>query len=155
MKNKILSGKSTPENIYTEIIASLLLIFFVHTLVSSFIQLQSVKNMLAFYTRNNTLLAWLIIIAEAIVAVLIFFPRTRLTGFTAAWVVISFAGAAILLYPHYPHDFGGLFNTITRKQKWILIASVIILSTAGITIKVLKQRQLRRDTDSTHHIVYT
>lgn len=154
MKNTILSGKRLPRNIYAEIIASLLLIFFVHTLVSSFIQLQSVKNMLAFYTRNTTFVAWLIIILETIVTALIFFPRTRLMGFIAAILIISCAGIAIVIYPHYPHDFGGIFNNITHNQKWIIIGLTASLSLIGISSYLLRKKSLGTETkDNT--VVFT
>lgn len=154
MKKQTLPGKSLPKNIYIEIIASLLLVFWVHMLVSNFIQLQSLKNLLAFYTFNTALVAWLILIAKTIVIALIFFQRTRLPGFFAALLLISFAGIVIIRYPHYPHNFGGFFNNISRSQQWILIISISILSVVGIITTVLQGRQFRKHADTTN-IVYT
>jgi hypothetical protein len=154
MNKSTLSGKQPPKNIYNEMIVVILLIFWVHTLVSNFIQLQSLKNLLAFYTLNMALVAWLILIAKTIVIALIFFQRTRLPGFFAALLLIFFAGIVIIRYPHYPHNFGGFFNNISRSQQWILITSISILSVIGIITTVLQGRQFRKQANTTN-VVYT
>jgi len=154
MKKQTISGKPLPKSIYNEIIAVLLLIFWVQTLVSNFIQLQSLKNLLAFYTLNTTLIAWLILIAKTIVITLIFFQRTRLTGFFAALLLISFAGIIIIRYPHHPHNFGGIFNNISHSQRWILITSIILLSVAGTITTFFQVRHDRKHTNETN-VVYT
>jgi uncharacterized membrane protein len=154
MKNTTLSGKIPKRNILIEIISALLLIFFVHTLISSYIQLQSLKNLLAFYTENTTVIAWTILITEIITVALIFFPRTRLIGFIAAFLMTTFAGIIILRYPHYPHDFGGIFNSMSRNQKWVLIISVALLSVAG-TLLILYKSKYSQSTRNGDQVVFT
>jgi hypothetical protein len=137
MKKAIVVKRSS----IVEIIASVILIFFVHTFISSYIQLQSLKNMLAFYTLNTALVAWTMIISELIIIALIFLPRTRLVGFITAILSMIFAGIMILRFPHYPHDFGGIFNSIPHTQQWLLITVTAVLSLAGLILLRIKPRK--------------
>ena len=134
MKNATLSGEMPKRNVIIEIIAAILLLFYVHSIISlcSYYGFVSLENLLAFYTHNTTFTAISIIIFEGIISILLFFRRIRIYGFISSLLAITFAGIMILLYPHKPHDFGGVFNYISYWQKWTLIVIIVILSVLGI-----------------------
>jgi hypothetical protein len=134
MKDVMLSGNAPKRNLIVEISASLLLLFYVHSIISlcSYYGFVSFENLLAFYTHNKTAVAISIIIIEGVISVFLFFRRTRIIGFIGALISITFAGIIIIYFPHKPHDFGGVFNIISYWQKWILIALLAILSILGI-----------------------
>jgi hypothetical protein len=121
-----------------EIISSLLLCFYFFTAINSFFQLQSLKNLLAFYTLHTSAVAWTLVIAETCVAALLFFRKTRATGFIAALAMLVYAGWMIKTYPRFPHDFGGLFNFLKTKQELYLItllSSLCIIALALILVR--------------------
>jgi len=154
MKKTISSSNKTKHNLSIEIITALLLIFFVHSCISTYIQLQSLRNLLNFYTIYTKASAWTIVIWEAVTVLLLFIHKTRLVGFlstitfsiTAIWVIIH--------WPHYPHDFGGIFNSITRSQKWALLLFLILLPTLGILLIIFKSKH-KSQSNSDHNIVFT
>lgn len=153
MKQKTLSGGLPKRNLPAEIVAALLLIFFVHSVISNYIQLQSLKNLLAFYTRNTTLVAWLIILSEIFIATLLFMPRTRLIGFVAVLIATLFTVYTQLSKPHYPHDFGGIINHLTRMQQYILYGVVSAFSIFGVLLSVLKRKP--QPATNPDQVVYT
>lgn len=119
-----------------EIIASLLLIFFVHTAISTFINLQSLKNLLAFYASNFSVVAWIVLIIEGIVLSLIFVPKTRSAGFLAVILCVSYAVYQVFSKPHFPHDFGGIINNISHTQQLVLYSILLTLSVTGFCLQV-------------------
>jgi hypothetical protein len=142
MKNKTLSGTNLPKrNLLVEIIASLLILFIVHTLVSTVIQFQSQKNMLAFYTLKTNLAAWIIVLTEGILASLLFISRTRIIGLILTSLVATMVIILIIRTPHYPHDFGGIMNSISAKHRYILYGIIVILGVIGITITMMRSNQ--------------
>jgi hypothetical protein len=149
----MLSGGMPRRNIYVEIIASLLLIFFVHTLISSYIQLQSLKNLLAFYTINTTTVAWLMIITELVITVLLFIPRTRMLGFIFVLLSSIFALYIIFKRPHLPHDFGGIMNALSRKQQPVFYSLLLALPIIGVIIS-FKEKATKPSRES-QQVIYT
>ena len=142
MKNKTLSGTNLPKrNLIVEIIASLLILFIVHTLVSTVIQFQSLKNMLAFYTLKINLVAWVIVLTEGILASLLFIFRTRIIGLILTSLVATMVIILIIRTPHYPHDFGGIMNSISAKLRYILYGIIAILGVIGIMITIKRSKQ--------------
>lgn len=119
-------------NILIEIISSLLLIFFVHSVISNYVSMQSLKNLLAFYTRYTAEAAWAIIITEAIIAILLLIPAVRGIGFAAVIVVALFAIYTVLKTPYFPHDFGGILNSLHSNQQICFYCLLAVLSITGL-----------------------
>src|SRR5438876_769132 len=115
-----------------EIIAAVFILFFVHSAVSNLIQLQSLKNLLGFYTFNTSAVAWSIVIVETAIASLLLIPRTRRFGFLTVQLFALYAGYTVLRRPHFPHDFGGLLNHVTFKQQLLFYSLLALLAIAGI-----------------------
>ena len=153
MKDASLSGSMPKRNLYVEIIASLLIIFFAHTATTSYIQIESLKNLLAFYTLNRSEVAWTMISTELIIAILLLFPRTRKIGL---FFTLLFGLTALIITiqtPHYPHDFGGIVNSITRKQKYAFYAALTLISIIGIILSL--NRLNIKPSNKPHSVVYT
>lgn len=153
MKLNTLSGKMPRRNLFVEIIAALLLLFFVHSVISNYIQLQSLKNLLAFYTRNTATVAWLMITAETMIALLLFLPKTRKLGFIAVLLAALFTGYLQLSKPYYPHDFGGIINYLAKNQQYGLYSLLILLSLTGLLFTVIRKKP--KPELSTTDIVFT
>lgn len=142
MNKSTLSGKAPKRNLLVEIIAALLLIFLTHSVMSISVYpgFPSLKNCLAFYTRNTSSIALLIILAEAIIAALLFIPRTRVVGLITVLIAALFAGYFQFRTPHYPHDFGGIINKLTRTQQYMFYGLLCFLSLAGLVLSAYKRK---------------
>lgn len=152
MKNVSLSGGMPKRNVYIELIASVLLVFYIHTLISSYIQLQSLKNLLAFYTKYTTNVAWVMIISEFIISVLLFIPRTRHLGFIFVLLFSGFGFSVVVTHSHYPHDFGGILNYRSPRQHLIFYSLLFILALSGL---ILRWRSSRSKIDPKPSIAFT
>lgn len=135
-----------------EIIAGLLLAFFVYTLISSYIQLQSLKNLLAFYTKYTSEVAWMMIISELIISIILFVPRTRYIGLILVMLYSSYGFYIVITHFHYPHDFGGVLNRISTTQQLVLFCLLFVLALFGIISRLRKSRSIA---DSEPSVVYT
>jgi hypothetical protein len=153
MNNTTLSGTMPKRNVIANIIIFLLLIFFVHTLSDSYMRLQSLKNVLAFYTKNTTAVAWTIIIVEIITALLLFLKKTQIFGLTLIILISSFAGYILFSTPRYPHAFGGILNYITPNQHIIVYSLLILLSILSLWLKANKV--IKRTIPEPQTIVFT
>ncbi|AXY76089.1 hypothetical protein D3H65_19795 [Paraflavitalea soli] len=140
------------KNTFVEVIAALLLVFYVHSLISIYVQLQSLKNMLAFYTLHTSFFAWSFVVVELLIVIAIFLPKTRALGFILS---ATFAITLIIttkLTPGYPHDYGGLINVLSTNLKLTLLITITILSLLGFGLKLRKQKVKQQIPDNT---VYT
>lgn len=123
---------SVKKNAAVEVISALLLVFYLHSVISNYVQLQSLKNMLAFYTVHTTPVAWAIVLIEFVIALLLFIPRTKGAGLLLSSLFVITIAVVIFRSPHFPHDFGGLLNNIGDKQK--LILGIVMLVTGVIAL---------------------
>jgi len=144
MKNETLNGSLPKRNLIVEITASLLLIFFVHSFITSYLHIKSLKNLLAFYTLSTGEVAWAIVVTETIISILLFTPRTRNLGLVFS-LLFAITGLFITVRnPYIPHDFGGFVNYISPKQQYLLYVLLGLLSIIGIVGSKIKTIQLRR-----------
>ena len=123
------------KNTIVEIVSALLLVFYIHSLISNCVQLQSLKNMLTFYTVRTSLVAWMILSLEFIVVLLLFIPHSRQAGLLLSSLFVTALIAVSFRWPHNPHDFGGIVNELGDKRRFILAIIVLLLSVAAFMIK--------------------
>jgi hypothetical protein len=123
-----------------EVIASLLIFFFAYTALSSYYNMASLRNLLAFYTAHTTQVAWLMVATEVALALLLLFRKTRLVGLVASLCLLLYAGSFWFEYRSYPHDFGGVFNELSYKQQLTLLSILLLLSVTGIVLHLLKAK---------------
>jgi uncharacterized membrane protein YphA (DoxX/SURF4 family) len=123
-----------------EIISALLILFFLHSSISNYIRLQSLKNLLGFYTIDTTGIAWTIVVVESIIALLLFIPRTRLVGLVAVLFFTLYAGYTVARTPHFPHNFGGILDNLSSWQHILIYGLLTSLAIAGIGLTIRKPR---------------
>lgn len=156
MKKQTLSGKPLPKNIYIEIIASLLIIYFAHSSISIAVHsgFTSLKNCLAFYTNFPIPLSSFLLGTEICITLLLLFPLTRVWGFAVSMLFAISIAWLCWAYPQYPHHFGGWFNEITHLQRWILLGSIFSLSFMTFIIQAFVS-PWRRGKKEKRNVVYT
>lgn len=91
--------------------------------------------MLTFYTVHTSLVAWIIISVEFIIALLLFIPRSRRAGLLLSALFVIILMIVSFWWPHNPHDFGGIVNELGNKRKFILGIVVLLLSFSAFMIK--------------------
>lgn len=146
MKNRTLPDNKPKRNMIIEIISSLLLVFFIHSIIYNFINLQSLKNLLGFYTRNKSETAWLIVITETLIALLLFLPQTRLLGFFSVLFISIFAGYIVIKFSFFPHHFGGILNNFSKTQHILFYSLLILMAITGIFLHFFwkKEHKIKR-----------
>lgn len=139
------------KNTIVEVIAALLLVFYVHSVVNIYIQFNGLRSVLSFYTPYALHLTWVILLTEFLIALLLFIPRTRLIGLLMSSLFSLVIIVTIFWSPHNPHDFGGVLNGISEKQKLYLATLLFILGITAFSIKVI-ERRTKRNKESTPSI---
>lgn len=149
------NSSKTPlrRKLITEIIAALLLLFYVHTFISTYVNLQSLKNMLPFYTANNNTVAWIVVLIEIAIILLLFLPRTRLAGFIGVLITVLFAGYLVIRHPDNPHHFGGVLNRLSDTQHILLYGLLSLLAIIGLSLTLVPRKINKRPTSDP--IVFT
>lgn len=144
---------SISKNSIVELITAFLIIYFIYGAILSTIRIQSQKNLLGFYTYYKDEIAWAIIFVNAVTGLLLIIPKTRVLGLGMSLIFMTLLGLTIWLTPGYPHDFEGILNYITNKQKTILVIAGIFLSALGLVLS-FRPRESTKPQEQTP-IVYT
>jgi signal transduction histidine kinase len=142
---------------WVDVSTAVLLLYFVHSFVSTYIQFLSLRNTLAFYTENREFWVWTLIVTEFITALLLFVPKTRLYGLTLSLLFAIFVITLIFITPHYPHHFGGILNVRSRRFKLVVLFLVGLISLSAIISKLLHKRtvlQANSHTVAAHHLLF-
>lgn len=140
-------------NRIVEIIAGIILAFFAHLVTCSYIQLQSLKNLLVFYTENTTEVAWTMIIVEFLTVTLLFLKKTRQIGFILTILISFFAIYILFSKPTSPHAFGGILNNLTPSKHLIIYSLLILLSIIGFGLHRIKRKD--RNIEESKTIAFT
>jgi uncharacterized membrane protein len=124
-----------------EIITILFLVFFIHNVINNYVGLQSLKNLLGFYTRNFIIVAWTIIVIETINVVLLIVPGTRTLGLLMTSLLMLALAITVWITPYFPHDFGGILNDRTGPQIIFFAIFGVILALVGALLnpKIIKK----------------
>ncbi|OQP59910.1 hypothetical protein A3860_35965 [Niastella vici] len=131
MENIITVRNYRKKRIFIEIAAAILLLFFAHTAIDNFLNRLSLRNLLRILpiTYNKAdFLSWAIPIIKSITVLLLFFPRTRISGIILSIIITMIFTGYLLYTPRLPHEFGGILNYINFTQHLILISFLSILS---------------------------
>jgi uncharacterized membrane protein YkgB len=132
------------KNKVVELASAFLILLFFYNALDAFINLQSVKNLLRIlpFTYNKyQVVAWVIVIVQFAIALLAFFPKTRLYGFSLA-IVWSISIISFLLYtPKWPHEFAGVYNYLYLKQQITLSVFTIVLAIIGLVLLKYKGKK--------------
>lgn len=157
MKNTTLSDNVPKQNFveplyslkrstFVQIIAAILMMFFIHNMVANYINIVTLKNALAFYTVHNVAAAWILISTEAAIILLLFFRQTRAAGLMAVLLVSLFAAYIVYSTPKFPHDFGGLLTNTSNNTRTAILCVTAVISIWGICLSIRKNRDKNQST---------
>lgn len=136
----------TKRKYISEIIAGLLILFFVHSFLSNILLLQGLKNLLILYTYNVNSFAITIIALEGLIALLLFLPKTRMTGFIMVSLFALSALYIVLSKPNHPHHFGGILSEFRSNQQHIVFYAMLIFLSLTGCISMIKKKKIIGDT---------
>ena len=144
-----------------EIIAALFILLFIYTALSKSLQIESTINVLnqtPVFSIIAQEIAWGIVISEFIVSLLLFLPRTRITGlYCSGGLILGFTGyiAYMMAFvPDLPCSCGGVISEITWTQHLILNIFFLFLAVTALFFERKKSQLKEREIESTP-IVFT
>jgi hypothetical protein len=124
-----------------EIIGALMIVFFVHSSIVNYFGMQSMINMLAFYTVHTTEYAWAFWGTEVMIALLLIIPSTRIVGLVMTVLFMAGMVTLILMTPHYPHNFGGLLGYISDTRHLVYEITLGVLALAALLLCIPRRRK--------------
>jgi hypothetical protein len=136
-------------------LCAILLFFFLYTALDSLFNLGSLRNLLAFYTKNTIASASVLISMELIISVLIYMRGTRLIGLVIGAAALIFTATVIIRYGGYPHDFGGIFYYLNDKKKLLLIGLLLTVSLSSIALLVIQKKKRKESQEEVYEPVFT
>lgn len=123
----------------TEVICSLLILLFAYTALSKFFstdRFQAVLEQSPIISSGAGMLAWQVPLTELCIALLLFFPVTRLTGLWASLVLLllfSLYLVYMLVFAvHLPCHCGGVIGSMSWEQHLFFNAFFIGITMTGI-----------------------
>lgn len=137
----------------SDVIATVLMIYFLHSAISNFVNINNLKEVLAFYTRGFRSVAWLIFFAQTAISIALFIQKTRFYGQIGAFVCLAGLTLTIFKHPRFPHDFGGILNYLNTKEIYLFLISCILLSIVSIVL-TLKYTRTKKETPDLSVPVY-
>lgn len=124
-----------------DIISGVLLLLFLYTALSKLFDYETFRFVLKkspLLYRFAGFIAIALPIAELLVVLLLFIPRTRLTGLYAAFfLILLFTGYLVYMIaftPDLPCNCGGVLKLLTWKQHIFFNLFFILLSLTGILL---------------------
>lgn len=132
-------------------ISALLLLLFLYTALSKLAGYKvfavALKD-IPLIGRYASLIAWLLPVSELLIAILLFFSKTRLAGLFVSFIaLLVFSGYLlymIMYVPHLPCNCGGVLNSLSWKQHIIFNAFFLLINILGIRISVRRAASLKR-----------
>lgn len=128
-----------------ELIAAAFILLFVYTGISKLIDIQNFEMVLAtspILKKFYLPIAWGIPISELIIAILLFFQKTRKLGLLFSLVFMvgftSYIFYMIYFTPDLPCSCGGVLSQMTWKQHLIFNLFFTILALIGLLINYKK-----------------
>jgi len=136
-------------NLVSDIICILLILLFVYTGTSKFLEFENFKHVLSKSPLLDNLslpVAIFIPGIELIISFLLLIPPTKTLGlYSSAILIILFSiyiTYMILFAKHLPCGCGGVFKLMTWNQHLIFNIFLIILSVLGIYLRYPNRRKL-------------
>lgn len=131
-----------PRKPLIDIICALLIFLFIYTGISKLLDYHTFRRQLSqspFITFYAPLLAWALPLGEIIIAGLLSFNRSRLTGLYLSFFLLclfTFYLAAMLQLSYYiPCSCGGVLQALSWQAHIILNVVFILLTAAGTLLQ--------------------
>jgi len=126
-----------------EVLSALLVFLFIYTSISKLLDYHTFRQQLGqspFITLYAPVIVWALPLGEIIIAGLLLYPRTRLTGFYLSFFILSlftFYLIAMLRLSYFiPCSCGGVLQHLSWNTHIVFNTAFIILSTIGVLLQV-------------------
>ena len=150
MKNATLSGSAIKRTTIVEVISALFILLFVYTAINKFLVLTDLKYVLKDFPLIGSfpqVVAWGLPISESIIALLLFIPRTKLSGLYGSLAMMTaftfYLGYMLVFTPKLPCTCGGMLQKLSWPQH--LIFNMIFIFLAIVAIRLYKKQQVTRE----------
>ena len=149
------------QNFFIELICGLLVLLFVYTGISKMIDFSTFHLQLGkspFITKYANAVAYTLPAGEILVALALFFNKTRLLGLYASLFLMTMFTAYIYAMLNYSYDLpcscGGIISKMSWTQHLWFNAGFVLLSLIGILLQVKKRTQPESKTEELPPVVY-
>jgi putative oxidoreductase len=171
MKNATLSGRAMKRNGFmnlvvakrtsiVEVISALFILLFVYTAINKFLALNDLKNVLKDYPLIGgfpQVIAWGLPGSELIIALLLFLPRTKLSGLYGSLAMMTaftfYLGYMLVFTPKLPCTCGGMLKKLSWPQH--LIFNIFFVFLAIVAIWLFKKQQITREITEPTPVIFT
>jgi hypothetical protein len=133
------------KNFWLDLICGLLLLLFSYVAVSKITDYNTFAVQLSkspFLEQYASIIAWLIPVTECIIALLLLFNKTRLTGLFASFALMLAFTIYIYMMLHYsyyiPCSCGGVLAMMSWTQHFWFNVFFTILALTGILLVIIK-----------------
>jgi len=131
-----------------EVLSALLVFLFIYTSISKLLDYHTFRQQLGqspFITLYAPVIVWALPLGEIIIAGLLLYPRTRLTGFYLSFFILSlftFYLVAMLRLSYFiPCSCGGVLQHLSWNAHIVFNIAFIILSTIGVLLQTKQSAQ--------------
>lgn len=131
-----------------DIFSALLVFLFIYTSVSKLLDYDTFRRQLGqspFITLYAPIIVWALPVGEIIIAGLLLYPRTRLTGFYLSYFLLSlftFYLVAMLRLSYFiPCSCGGVLQHLSWNAHIVFNIAFIIISTIGVLLQENKTQK--------------
>lgn len=171
MKNATLSGSAMKRNGFmnfvvakrttiVEVISALFILLFVYTAINKFLVLNDLKHVLKSFPLIGSfpqVIAWGLPISESIIALLLFIPRTKLSGLYGSLAMMTaftfYLGYMLVFTPKLPCTCGGMLQKLSWPQH--LIFNIFFVFLAIVAIRLYKKQQVTGEITETPPVLFT
>lgn len=126
-------------HVIVEALAALLILLFVYTASSKLMEYENFRNVLLqspLIGKQAPLVAWALPLIELIIAVLLFIPRTRLTGLWCSFILMTvftlYIAYMLAFVTKHPCPCGGVLSKLTWPQHLVFNIFFTLLSVVAI-----------------------
>jgi uncharacterized membrane protein YphA (DoxX/SURF4 family) len=145
---RIISFSWITKSLLVEIIAHLFIILFLYTGIAKLMEFDVFQEQLAespVLEPMAPVVAWGLPITEFVISILLFFPRFRLKGLYASFVMMVLFTAYVItilsIDKELPCSCGGIVEALSWKGHLIFNSVLVLLSFAGIRMQKKLNRQ--------------
>jgi putative oxidoreductase len=137
-------------SLVVELIVALLILLFVYTATSKFLEFSSFRYVLSrspLIGQSAPVVAWALPITEYAISLLLFFHSTRRIGLWASFALMlvftGYIGYMLAFSPHLPCSCGGVIKEMSWKQHLVFNIFYTLLALAGIWLHRKSLRSMK------------
>jgi uncharacterized membrane protein YphA (DoxX/SURF4 family) len=140
-RSNLLNFLIQKRNIIIEIVSALFVLLFLYTAITKSFEIDKTVNVIKktpFIASYAEPIAWVVVLTEYIVSIMLFMPRTRKTGLYFALGLMTtftlYIGYMKLFIPKLPCSCGGVISKLTWNQHLLFNLLFIFLAITAILL---------------------